>query len=122
MALHIPNAAYDAYFAYFSACTRQDLLSTTDNPPTNLTSSLSNVAMASGDFSVGDGTPNGRRLTVAAKTGVAVTAPGTVRKGVLSLGGTIRFVTPVVTERTVTTDDQVNMGTYYIQVAAPTAP
>ncbi len=119
--LHIPNAAYDAYFAYFSACTRQDLVSDVDTP-SDLSNSVSDVVMEAGDFSIGFGTPDGRRLTVAAKNNVDVTDNNWARHGVLSLGGEIRFVTPVVTPREVTTADKVNMGTYYIQVAAPTTP
>lgn len=37
---------------------------------------LAEVTMAPGDFTLGAGSPNGRRLTVAAKAGVAVIASG----------------------------------------------
>jgi len=122
MARHIPDAAYDAYFAYFSACTRIDLVSDSSTP-TNLTNTLANETIDSGDFSTGAGTPTGRRLTIAAQPGVAVTANGTTRHAILSLGGTIRLVT-VCNERvvSVTDGDLVNMGSFYLQVAAPTAP
>ena len=117
MAISVPDAAYDAYFGYFSACTRQDLVSDSSTP-TTLTNSLSNVAMASGDFSVDTGTPSGRRMTIAAKNTQDVTAPGTTAHAVLSLDGTIRLVT-TTNAKVLATDDKVNFGTWYVQLNAP---
>ena len=117
MAISVPDAAYDAYFDYFSACTRQDLVSDSSTP-TDLTNSLSNATMASGDFSVGSGTPSGRRMTIAAKNTQDVTADGTTNHAVLSLDGTIRLVT-TTNARALTTDDKVNFGTWYVQLNAP---
>ena len=42
-----------------------------------LASSLANVAVDSGDFTIGAGAPDGRAVTVAAQADVAVTATGT---------------------------------------------
>ena len=123
---HIPNAGYDAYFAYFSACTNLVLVDD-EATPTDLTGALATAVIASGDFSVGDGTPDGRRLTVAAQNAIDVTAPGTTRHAVLVYdpAGTpeLRLIT-TCTERAVddTAGDKVNMGEFYLQVAAPVAP
>lgn len=38
---------------------------------------LGNVTVASGDFTLANGTTNGRKVTIAGKTGIAVTAAGT---------------------------------------------
>jgi len=122
MARHIPDAAYDAYFAYFSACTQLDITSDVSTP-TDLTNSLANVTLDSGDYSVGAGDPDGRKLTVAQQSSVTVTANGTTAHAVLSLSGTIRLVT-TCSSRTVSADDGdlINTSAFYLQVAAPTAP
>lgn len=129
MGRHIPNEGYDAYFAYFKDCTRQDLVSD-ESTPTDLTNTLAMAELDEYDFSVGAGDPDGRRLTVAAKEGVLVTANGTTRHAVLShldsegpdVWG-IRLIT-ICSERVVSLDngDRVNMSTYYLEVGAPVAP
>lgn len=127
MPLNIPNAAYDAYFDYFKACTRIDIVSN-ETLPTDLTGSLAHATITPGsDYTVGAGTPDGRRLTVAEKTGVDVTANGTSNHAVLSYtadGGTtwsIRLVTTCNQRILSATDgDKVNMGTFYLQVGSPT--
>ena len=126
MARSIPNAAYDAYFDYFKACT--NLVVTSDvSTPTDLTGALATAVIDAGDFSTGAGTPDGRRLTVAAQSGVPVTADGTTRHVALVYdpAGTpeLRLIT-TCTERVVsnTEGDEINIGTFYLQVAAPAAP
>ncbi len=124
MARFIPNAAYDAYFAYFSACTRLDLVSDSTTP-TDLTNTLANITLDSGDFSVGAGDNDGRKLTVidGGESNVDVTGIGTTRHAVLSLTGTIRLVT-TCSERAVdnTAGDKVNLSSFYLNVNGPTAP
>ena len=130
MPRHIPDAAYDAYFDYFEACTRLHLVSGAETP-TDLEGSLAVATIDGGDFSVGAGTPDGRRLTVAAQNAIDVTAVGTTTHAVLAhlddvgppeVWG-IRLVTEC-SERSVddTAGDKVNMGEFYLQVAAPVAP
>ncbi len=120
MSKSIPNAAFDAYFAYFSACTRQDLVSDAETPA-NLNNTLAHVAMAGGDFSIDDGDVDGRKLIVAAKDGVDVTNEGTTKHAVLSLDSAIRLVTTCA-ERAVddVAGDKVNMGSYELTVRAVT--
>jgi len=124
MARFIPNAAYDAYFAYFSACTRLDLVSDSTTP-TDLTNTLANVTLNSGDYSVGAGDNDGRKLTVidGGKSNIDVTGQNTTRHAVLSLGGTIRLAT-TCSERAVdnTAGDKVNLSAFYLNVNGPTAP
>ena len=126
MARYIPNSAYDAYFAFFTACTRQDLTSDVSTP-TDLTGSLANVTLDSGDFTIGAGDNGGRKLTIAEQIQVDVTADGTTRHAVLSYFNDptweIRMVTTTV-EREVsnTLEDKVNMGSWYLDVAGPENP
>ena len=127
MAIHIPNAAYDAYFAHFSACTRLSLVGD-ESTPTDLTGELVAETLAGGDFSTGAGDPTGRRLTVAQKPNVAVAANGTTRHAVLSYTAdagatwTPRLIT-TCSQRVVsnTEGDHVNMTSFYLQVIAPAA-
>lgn len=44
----------------------------------NATYALADVTMAAGDYTVGNGDTSGRKITVAAKTGIPVDATGTV--------------------------------------------
>lgn len=126
MARHIPNEAYAAYFAYFSACTNLVLVSDVATP-TDLTGALATAVIDESDFSVGAGTPDGRRLTVAAQNGIDVTGEGDTNHAVLVYdpAGTpeLRLIT-TCSVRTVSAlaGDKVNMGTFYLQVAAPVAP
>lgn len=126
MGRHIPNEGYDAYFAYFSACTNLVLVSD-ESTPTDLTGALATAVIDSEDFSIGEGTPDGRRLTIAAQNDIDVTGQGTTRHAVLVYDpeGTpeLRLIT-TCTERAVDNDagDKVNMGEFYLQVAAPAAP
>ena len=126
MARHIPDAAYAAYFAYFSACTNLVLVDD-EATPTDLTGALATAVIDGTDFTVGAGDPDGRRMTVAAQNGIDVTATGTTRHAVLVYdpAGTpeLRLVT-TCSERAVddTAGDKVNMGEFYLQVAAPVAP
>ena len=126
MGLSIPNAAYDAYFAYFAACTRLTLVSDADTP-TDLTGELAGTDLVAGDgngdFTVGAGDPSGRKLTIAAQENVSASASGTTKHAVLSLAGAIRLVTTCA-ERTLdhTQGDKVNMSSFYLQVSGPSLP
>ena len=126
MARSIPDAAYDAYFDYFEACTNLVLVSD-ETTPTDLTGALATATIDAADFSTGAGTPDGRRLTIAAQNGIDVTATGTTNHAVLVYdpAGTpeLRLIT-TCSARAVdhTAGDKVNMGEFYLQVGAPAAP
>jgi hypothetical protein len=129
MPLMIPDAAYDAYFAFFEACTRLDLVSDTE-VPTDLSNTLANATIViAEDYTVEAGDPDGRQLTVAAKPAIDVTGVGTTKHAVLSYtadaGSTwsIRLVT-TCSERAVSNvlEDKVNMGSFSLHVGAPTVP
>ncbi len=126
MARHIPDAAYAAYFAYFTACTNL-VLTDDEATPTDLDGALATAVIDGGDFSTGAGDPTGRRLTISAQTGIDVDEGGTTRHAVLvydpGVSDEIRLVT-TCSERLVSTldGDKVNMGSFYLQVAAPVAP
>ena len=122
---HIPNEAYAAYFAYFTACTNLVLVSDTATP-TDLTGALATATIDSGDFTIGAGDPDGRRMTVASQNGIDVTGEGDTNHAVLvydpSGSPELRLIT-TCSVRTVSAlaGDKVNMGEFYLQVAAPVA-
>lgn len=130
MARHIPNEGYDAYFAYFSACTNLVLVSD-ESTPTDLTGALATATIDGTDFSISnimeEEVFQARRLTIAAQNGIDVTATGTTNHAVLVYdpAGTpeLRLIT-TCSARAVdhTAGDKVNMGEFYLQVAAPVAP
>lgn len=62
---------------------------------TVLSSSLANVAVSSGDFTKAAGNVDGRKVTVAAKSGVTVTASGTAASYCLIDGTTLLARTDV---------------------------
>lgn len=65
--------------------TRQTLCTTqpTTFAEANATYSLAQVTMASGDFTLANGDTSGRKVTVAAKTGVSVSTSGTATHAAL---------------------------------------
>ena len=94
------NAVPDAALDIIANCTRVDVVSDV-GAPVDLTNSLGFVTVSSGDFSIADGSPNGRTLTLAAQSGIPTTAAGTPAHVVLSLGGTIYAYTSCTGDATI---------------------
>ena len=92
MAKLLINAVLDSMLDELATCDRLDLSS--DAAPVDLSGSLVGVAVTpgegNGDYTIADGTPNGRTLTISAKSGLTTTAAGTPLTAVLSLGGVIK--------------------------------
>lgn len=99
MSKSAPDASLDPNLDEIATCTQMDLVSDSSTP-TNLTNSLASVSLTpgdgNGDFTIADGDSGGRKLTITAKPGTTVTTPGTARHVVLSLSGTIKYVTTCV--------------------------
>jgi len=95
MSKHTPDATLDAQAALVAAATRIDLVSD-ESTPTDLSNTLANKTLTpgigNGDYSIADGATSGRTLTLATQNEVAITAGGTARHWVLSLGGVIKEV------------------------------
>jgi hypothetical protein len=76
--------------------TRMDVCSTLGAMPTyaNVTAASLATTTATGDFTLAAGSPSGRQVTVAAKSGISVTVTGTAAEVVLSNGNlTVYFST-----------------------------
>lgn len=94
MAKSVPDAVMDAILDEIATATLQTVVSDAATP-TGLINALADVAMSSGDYTKaqGDAGAGSRKLTMAAKLDVSVSATGTPNHVVLSLSGTILLVT-----------------------------
>lgn len=82
------------------------------------TYALASVTVSSGDFTKAAGTPNGRQVTVASKSGVSVTAAGTAQHVAICDGTTLLYVT-TVTSQALTSGNTVTIPSWKITVANP---
>lgn len=79
---------------------------------------LADVATTGGDFSIGDGSPNGRTLTIAAKNGVSVDTTGTATHVAICDGTNLLAVT-TCTSKAIGSGDIVNIPSWTINVSDP---
>lgn len=82
------------------------------------TYALASVTVASGDFTKAAGSPNGRQVTVAAKSGVAVTASGTALHVAICDASNLLYVT-TVTSQALTSGNTVTIPSWKVTVADP---
>jgi hypothetical protein len=80
---------------------------------------LADVVMAGGDFTDANGDTSGRKVTVAAKSGVTVDASGTATHVCLDDGSTLLYVT-TCTSQALTSGNTVNIPAWDIEIADPT--
>ena len=86
----------------------------------NATFALADVTMASGDFTAADGDTSGRKLTIAAKSGVTVDTTGTATHvALLDVTGTkLQYVT-TCTSQALTAANTVSFPSWKIEIADP---
>ncbi|WP_313007501.1 hypothetical protein [Brevundimonas vesicularis] len=86
----------------------------------NATYSLAQVAMASGDFTLANGDTSGRKVTVAAKSGVSVATSGTVTHAALLdvTNSKLLFVT-TTPSTAVAGGGTVDIGSWKDEIQAP---
>lgn len=120
MAKALPNTVLDAGLGVIDGSVRLVVCSA---EPANFAGiaavALADVTVDSGDFSTGDGTPNGRTLTIAAQNGVTVDADGTPTHVTLDDGSTLLAVT-TCTGPDLTTGSTVNVPSWTVRFADPT--
>ena len=82
---------------------------------------LADVVVDSGDFTKANGDTSGRKVTVAAQSGVAVDTTGTATHIALATttGSTLRYVT-TCTNQSLTAGNTVNVPAFDIEIADPT--
>lgn len=101
--------------------TSTQLLVTTSQPANRaaaLSAALASTTMTSGDFTKSAGTPNGRKVTVALKANMNVTATGSATHVCLVDGTDLLYVTTVVAQ-TLTSGNTVTVPAWTITVADP---
>lgn len=120
MSKSVPDAIMDAALDVVAASTRMDVTSDVSTP-TDLSNTLANETMAGGDFvkAEGDAGAGSRKLTVAAKSTVTVTADGTPLHVILSLSSVIKLIT-TCTGPDLTNGSDVDFPTWKYELGIPT--
>jgi hypothetical protein len=80
---------------------------------------LADVVMANGDFTLADGDTSGRKVSMTAKSGVAIDASGTATHVCLDNGTNQLYVT-TCTSQALTSGNTVNIPLWKIEIADPT--
>jgi len=118
-----PDATIDAYFDYIDQC---NIMHVCSAEPANYAGiaavSLADVALTPDtDFTKANGDVSGRKVTVAAKAGVAVDATGTATHVVIARtnDSTMRYVT-TCTSQALTVGNTVNIPAFDIESLDPT--
>lgn len=118
---YAPDAMIDTALTYVAGATAMHVCSVLGAAPTRaqvITASLGNVAMTGADFVNAAGTPNGRKVTVAAKSGVSVTT-GSAENIVLIDATNVRYMTSCTTQALVT-GNTANFPAWVINIGAAT--
>jgi hypothetical protein len=119
-----PDAVMDAAFDYIDQADVLRVCSTLDATPTHaeiVTATLASTAITPDtDFTKADGDTSGRKVTVAAKSSVSVTASGTADHIALTTtsGSVVRYVT-TCTSQALTSGNTVNIPAWDIEIADP---
>jgi len=123
MAKTVSNDVLDAALDFIASCTQLDVTSDVGTP-TDLTNSLANVTLTAGDgngdYVIGDGDVDGRKVEIQQQTDITVTDDGTALHIVLSLGGTIHLTT-TCTSQALTSGNTVTVPAFDDEIADPTA-
>lgn len=124
MAKAAPDAVMDAAFDYIDQSTTMIVCSAqpTTYTEATVTFALADVAVTPDtDFTKADGATGGRKVTVAAKSGVTVDATGTATHVALvrSTDSTLRYVT-TCTSQALTAGNTVNIPAWAVEIADPT--
>lgn len=122
MAKWAPDAMLDAALDYVAAAT---VLHVCSGQPANYAGiaavSLGSVAVDSGDFAKADGDSSGRKLTVAAQSGIEVASSGTASHVVLATtsGSVLRYVTTLASSQAVVAGNTMDVAAWKIELADP---
>lgn len=118
-----PDATIDSMFDYIDQC---NIMHVCSAEPANYAGiaavSLADVALTPDtDFTKANGDTNGRKVTIAAKSGVTVDNSGTATHVVIARtnDSTMRYVT-TCTSQALTAGNTVNIPAWDIEVADPT--
>jgi len=121
MAKWVSDAVLDAALDKIATATIQTVCSAqpTTRAEAVTTYALADVVMAGGDFTKANGTTDGRKTTVASKSGVTVDATGTANHVALCDGTVLLYVT-TCTNQVLTAANTMTFGSWSIEIADPT--
>ena len=118
----VHNDVLDDALDRVATATRLDVTSDVGTP-TDLTNTLANHTMVAGDgngdYVVGEGDADGRKIAMTEQADIAITGDGTALHIVLSLGGTI-LLTTTCTSQGLTSGGTVTVPTFDYELADPT--
>jgi len=121
MGKSVHNDVLDDALDRVATATRLDVTSDAGTP-TDLTNTLANVILTAGDgngdYVVGEGDADGRKIAVAQQADVSITDTGTALHVALSLGGTI-LLTTTCTSQALTSGGTVTIPTFDYELADP---
>ena len=122
MGKSVHNDVLDAALNYLK--NNVDLMTVCSSEPTNLTEAtstykLASVAMGTSDFTVGEGSPNGREVAVGAKNSVSVDSTGSAEHIALVDSGTNLLYVTTCTKQSISSGNKVNIPTWDIRIADP---
>ena len=123
MGKSVHDDVLDAALNYIkNNCTRQTACSAepTDYTEGNATYKLADVTMSSGDFTVGDGDTDGRKVNVGAKSDVDIDADGTAtHMALLDVTNTKLLLVTTCTPQDLTSGGVVDFPTWDDEIADP---
>lgn len=117
----VADAVLDGAFDILDQCTELYICSAEPTSRANAISlSLADAVMtANTDYTKANGDTSGRKVTVAAKTGITVDASGTATHIALCTGSTLLYVT-TCTSQALTAGNTVNTPAWDVEIADPT--
>lgn len=121
MAKKVDNSVLDGAFAIVDNAIRMAVCSA---EPANFAGiaavTLAQATMAPGDFTVADGDVSGRKVTVAAKLGVSITASGTANHVVLHDNAAVLHYATTCASQALVSGGTVDIGSWKVEIADPT--
>lgn len=122
MGKSVHNDVLDDALDRVATATRLDVCSDVGTP-IDLTNTLANITLTAGDgngdYVIGAGDADGRKIAVAEQADISITDTGTALHIVLSLGGTI-LLTTTCTSQALTAGGTVTVPTFDYELADPT--
>src|SRR5690606_28464851 len=120
MAKAVDNTVLDAAFGVVDNATRMAVCSA---EPANYAGiaavTLAEATIDGSDFTVADGDTSGRKVTIAAKSGVSITASGTATHIAPPDSSATRTYVPTCASQALVSGGTADIGSWKIELAAP---
>lgn len=120
MAKAVDNTVLDAALGVVDNAIRMAVCS---SEPANYAAiaaaTLAQATVSGADFTIADGDTSGRKVTVAAKSGVSITASGTATHIVLHDNSSTRLYVTTCASQALVSGGTVDIGSWKIEIADP---